>query len=245
MDTYRSTARLVGSLFIAATVAGILAVAVAPGTGDLAATASDGDRAATAALLEVVMGLAVAAIAIVIFPVLRIASERLAIAYVASRTVEAVLSTLSAIAGLAFLSVGRELVAGGASADAFTALGVTLAATRDWVNYAALPIVFTVSALVLNWGLLRAHLVPVWLSGWGLLGAVPYLAYGLLALYGQGEMMVLSAPLFFQEIVLALWLIVRGFDAAAFAPATEAARATQPVAGPQAAMSAGSAAPHA
>jgi hypothetical protein len=245
MAGHRTTARLVGGLFITATVLGLAAVAIAPTSGDLTATAADGDRAATAALLEVLMGVTVAAIAIVIFPVLRLSSERLAIAYVASRTAEGVLSAISALAGLAFLSVGRELVAGGAADGALTALGVTLQATRDWTNYAALPIVFALSALLLNWALFRARLVPRWLSGWGLLGALPYLAYGLLALYDQGEQAVLAAPLGLQEMALALWLIVKGFDVAALAPDTESTKPARIAAGTRATMTAGSASPRA
>lgn len=43
---------------------------------------------------------------------------------------------------------------------------------------------FTVGALILNYALFRAHLVPSWLSVGGMLGAVAYLASGVLVLYG-------------------------------------------------------------
>ena len=78
---------------------------------------------------------------------------------------------------------------------------------------------FTVSALILNYALYRARLVPRWLSGWGLAGAVLYLAAGVAVLYGLEPMSatqnVLQAPLGLQEMVFAVWLIVKGFDTAA------------------------------
>ena len=58
---------------------------------------------------------------------------------------------------------------------------------------------------------------PRWLSGWGLIAALPYLAAGFLVLFGITEPMstidsLLQAPLGIQEMVLALWLIVKGFN---------------------------------
>lgn len=76
--------------------------------------------------------------------------------------------------------------------------------------------VFSVGALVLNAALYRSRLVPRWLSLWGLAGAAAYLAAGLLVMYGlkplSAPQLVLEAPLGLQEVALALWLIVKGFD---------------------------------
>ncbi len=69
-----------------------------------------------------------------------------------------------------------------------------------------------------HWVLFRSRLVPRWLSGWGLLAVVPYLAYALLATFGTQSSTLeglLDAPLGVQEMVLAVWLIVWGFNPAA------------------------------
>ena len=57
----------------------------------------------------------------------------------------------------------------------------------------------------------RSKLIPRWLSGWGLVGAVLYLAAPLFAMFGFA-LELLEMPLAIQEMVLAIWLIVRGFD---------------------------------
>ena len=90
-------------------------------------------------------------------------------------------------------------------------------AQRDWAGHAILDAaVFSIGALVLNTAFLRSRLVPRWLSLWGLAGATAYLTAGLLVMYGLEPLstpqVVLEAPLGLQEIALALWLIVKGFD---------------------------------
>ena len=59
------------------------------------------------------------------------------------------------------------------------------------------------------------------MSGWGLVGAALYLAAGVMVLYGlepfSTTQNVLNLPLAVQEMAFAVWLIVKGFDARAFA----------------------------
>ena len=93
-------------------------------------------------------------------------------------------------------------------------------AERDWVGHAILDAaVFSVGALVLNAALYQSRLVPRWLSLFGLAGAAAYLTAGLLVMYGLEPLstpqVLLEAPLGLQEIALALWLIVKGFDSRA------------------------------
>ena len=66
-------------------------------------------------LLQLVMGVAVVSIAVVIYPVLRRGSERLAIAYVVARALEAVVYLVGATGLLALITVSEEYVAGRAT----------------------------------------------------------------------------------------------------------------------------------
>ena len=77
-------------------------------------------------------------------------------------------------------------------------------------------IVFIIGAGMFYTLLWRARLVPRWLSGWGLIGAIPYVVSPLLALFGVIEsgssvQVGLYMPLALQEMVLAVYLIVKGF----------------------------------
>jgi hypothetical protein len=59
--------------------------------------------------------------------------------------------------------------------------------------------------------LFRSKLIPRWLSVWGFTGAVLYLAEPLLLMFGF-KWELLFAPLAVQEMVMAVWLIVKGFN---------------------------------
>jgi hypothetical protein len=63
----------------------------------------------------------------------------------------------------------------------------------------------------------RAKLVPRWLSGWGIVAGIFTILSALLAMYGliapfSTEQIILNLPILPQELVLAVWLIVKGFN---------------------------------
>jgi hypothetical protein len=185
---------------------------------DVTQASLHGTGVATGALLELVMGMAVVGIAITLYPVLRRFSERLSLGYVAVRTMEGMLNVIGAIGALVLLSVSREIAGAGASHASLQTLGGTVQAGGDWVNSAVLPIVFALDALILNYVLYRARLVPRWLSAWGLGSAALWLAAGVMVTYGleSSATTALAVPIGVQEMAFAAWLIIRGFDAGAF-----------------------------
>ena len=71
----------------------------------------------------------------------------------------------------------------------------------------------------------RSGFIPRWLSVWGLIGAILYLAAALLNMFDPQHptlsvtsgLGILMAPLAVQEMVFALWLIVKGFNPSAIA----------------------------
>jgi hypothetical protein len=231
VTTDRNTARIVGGLFIAATVAGVLGLTLQEsviGAPDYLTRASRNEtQVATGALLQLIMGIAVVGVAVAVYPVLRRHGERLALAYVAARSIEAMIYVIGTIGLLSLVSLSRQFVSAGApEASQFQVVGAMVLAERDWGGHAVLDVTaFPLSALILNYGLYRARLVPRWLSAAGLAGATAYLAAGVLVLYGLEPFSVtqilLAAPLGLQELVLAAWLIVRGFTTQASASAAD------------------------
>ena len=84
-------------------------------------------------------------------------------------------------------------------------------------------IVFCLGALMFYVVLYRSRLVPRWITVWGLAALVPYLAAEFLALFALLDPMsstaiLLYIPMAVQEMVLAVWLIVKGFNSPAVAP---------------------------
>lgn len=217
----RRAAMAAGSLYITGTVAGILSVVVTDGgviegPDHVADAAALGRGLATGALLTLVMGLALALIPLVLFPILRETSHRLALGYVAFRSaLETIGYIITAVAWLALFQLGRDGAAGAAEADGRRGAGAALAEASDAGGLVA-TIMFLFGAAMFYWVLYRSELVPRWLSVWGLVAIVPYLAGALLGMYAVissfgTAMVLLDMPMAIQEMVLAVWLIVRGF----------------------------------
>jgi len=230
MMTYRTTARVVGGLFIVATVAGVLSVVFLQpvvGAADYVATAAvDEARVATGALLEITMYAAILGIAIVMYPVLSEFSERIALGYVAARMVEVMAFVVSTMGVLTLVTVSRGFASAGTSDPShLQVLGDTLVAGGDWGSAVLAATAFSLSALLLNYALYRIRLVPRWLSGWGLAGAAFYLSASVMVLYGlepfSTTQNLLNVPLALQEMVFAVWLIVRGFSPPVLVSETE------------------------
>ncbi|MEQ6900560.1 DUF4386 domain-containing protein [Nocardioides sp. YIM 152588] len=225
----RATAGLAGALFLIGTVAGLVGLPLQESVvGDdwLRGAAAHPDRLATGVLLELVLGVAVVGIAVVLYPVLRRRTERLAVGYLVARALEGAVYIGGATAVLTLTTVSEEHATTGS--EAFAAVGESLLAGRDWAGHSVLDVaVFPVGAILLNAALMAGRLVPRWLAVWGLAGAAAYLVSGVLVTYGleplSAPQVLLEAPLGLQEVALALWLIVKGFLPAVrpVEPATE------------------------
>jgi len=208
--TTRTTARVIGALFLAADAAGFSALAVAGGLVsapiDVAAVDAHGSRVVSGALLTLLMGLLLAFIPVVGLPVFRRYDEVLATGYLVFRgALEMIGYAATAFAWLALVQVTS-----GPHDLATSRVASALARVPDAVINPYLDIVFSIGAFMLCWLLLRSRLVPAWLAVWGLAGAVLYAAQGVALAFGAGwgPLMVLLAV---QEVVLAVWLIVKGF----------------------------------
>jgi hypothetical protein len=103
-----------------------------------------------------------------------------------------------------------------ANAPKFLASGTLLLAVHDWTHLIGVEIVFSVSALILNYLLYKSKLVPQFISIWGFIGAILLLTIGLLHMFGFSPILAISAlftlPLAINEMVLAVWLIAKGFN---------------------------------
>lgn len=233
MLTEKTTARTVGVLYIIGTVAGILSLGPlnpldAP---DLLPAVADGaGRVMLGASLILVMGFALALIPLVAYPILKEHSEPLALGYVVFRSgLETAGYLVAALIPLVLVSVGQDyLAAEGPAAIQLEAIGTALLEANETMGHGVLTIVFVLGALMFYYALFQARLVPQWLSGWGLVAALAYGAAGALAMFGLDEprstaQIALQAPLGIQEMVLAGWLIVKGFDASAIDPVPEVA----------------------
>jgi hypothetical protein len=220
----RNTARIVGVLFIIGTVAGILSfVGMGPqATPDyLVNIAANANQVVTGALLVLIMGVAIAPIPAMLFPILKKYNESLALGYIVFRAIEVVTYIGIVLSWLLLVTLSQEYVQAGApDATYYYTLGALVKGISTWID-PLLVIVFSISALILNYMFYRSKLIPRWLSGLGLFGATLHLGEGLLTLLGYPEIALLGIPVYLpigiQEMIYAVWLIAKGFNPSALA----------------------------
>ena len=223
-----TTARIVGVLFIIGTVAGILSGVVTGPVLDasdyLAQVDANEGSVILGALLVLVMGFPLAMIPAMMFPIFRKYNEPLALGAVIFRGVlEAVTYIVIAICWLLLIPVSQEFVnAGAADAPTIQAVGTILRQAVYWTEH-ILALVFTIGALMLYWLFYKTKLIPNWLSLWGFFGAILYFAAPILNMLDPLHPALslgvkwgnLMAPLAIQEMVFALWMIIKGFNSTA------------------------------
>lgn len=220
--TDRKIAKNVGILFILATVAGVLSVAflepalAAPDY--LENFTANGNQIIIGAILDLVGAGAFVALAIVIFPVLKRKNESIAIGYIIARTMEAVPFIVANLCLLALLALSRKYSAS-ATQNAETVLPTWtgLRAIYDFAQLLGPRILASLAAVPFYTLLYQTNLLPRWISVWGLLGAPLYLASGLLSMIGLLDpnstfAILLFIPAAVLEMVLAGWLIAKGFN---------------------------------
>jgi hypothetical protein len=222
--TFRKTAIIVGVLYIIGTVAGILSVvfmgSVLKDPDYLINISTNANQMMGGALSILVMGLALAMVPVVMYPVARKFNEILALGYVVFRgALETVTYIATVITFLLLLALSKTYVQAGAPDDlSFKVLGTVLLKAENISQVTT--IVFILGALMFYYLLFQSRLVPRWISGWGLIATIPYFASGFLVIFGLTEHMstidtVLRLPLGLQEMALAVWLIIKGFNPSA------------------------------
>lgn len=227
MNTNRKIPILVGVLYIIGTVTGILSVVFTKSILDaqdyLARIAANGSQIITGALFVLTMGLALAMVPVVIFPILKKHNEVLAVGYVVFRGGLETVTYIAVVISLLLLVPLSQAVIQSGSPDtsSYQTLGALLLKAHEF-SATITEIVFPLGALMFYSVLYQSKLIPCWISGWGLLAVILHLISGLLHMFGLiGSMStiqnVLALPIALQEMVMAVWLIVKGFDPSALA----------------------------
>jgi hypothetical protein len=219
----RNSARLVGVLFIIATVAPITtalflgflggAVSGEPVPDYLGIVYENEMQVIIGMLIELIWALAVVGIPVFLFPILKKYNEPLALGFFSLRFIEALSTIIHSLILLVLLTLSQEFViAGVLNSSYYQTLGTLLLAAREWVFNIGSGLIWSLSALLLNYILYRSKLIPKWLSGWGLVGALLSFITYLLQFFSIKLTDFLFLPIALQEMVFAVWLIFKGFN---------------------------------
>jgi len=222
----RTTARIVGILFLTAMVGSLVGgvAFVEPfltAPDYLTAVSENQTRVIIGVFLELINGIAVLGIGVLMFPILRQCDEHIALGYLGLRIVESVFCCVIVISPLSLITLGQAYVQAGASDAAYyQAAGALSIAERASVAGLLIPVFLGLGALLFYRALYRFRLIPRFISVWGFVGAALILALNVLLTFGveAGSIgLALALPIISNEIFLGIWLIAKGFDPSAIA----------------------------
>lgn len=219
MNTSRQATAIAGALVIVGMIAGVLSVVPAleePHYLDL--ISAHESQVIVGAVSQFIMIPAYVGFALLLYPALRMENEALTLGFLGFRLIAAMFHFIGVIFLPLFLVLGQEFAQAGASGTShLETLGELLRTARDLVNHVALIISLTLGDLLFFGILYRSRLVPRWLSAWGLIGAGSAMLASFLVLFRLVDVvtplyLAINAPLALQSLVLATFLIIRGFD---------------------------------
>jgi len=223
--TDRKIAAVVGLLFILGTVPALLSLPLASTTVNapdhLTAIATNEGQMLIFTAIKFFMGVACAGIGLALYPILKRYNEGLAIGSAGFRAIEGVLDVVGALLYFVLLALSQEFVKAGAPASSyFQTADAVITAGIGWFRDAAGLLTFGIGALMYYVVFYQYRLVPRWLSVWGLVGIIMTIISALLVMFNLlppfGTIQViLNLPILPQELVLAVWLIVKGFNPSA------------------------------
>jgi Domain of unknown function (DUF4386) len=221
MTPERRAAISAGTLFIIATVTNVvgttLSRSILKSSNYLTRLSTSASRISWGALLELVGAGASLGIAVAIYPVVKSRSSALALGSVVFRTIEAVMYGLAVVGLLSVLALSRSYPqASPTNQVSIQAAADGLLAVREQAGLASV-LAFSVGGFMYYFVFYRARLIPRWLAGWGIIALALLVGAWSAALFNHRPIIdytVLALPIGLQEMVLAIWLIVKGFEPA-------------------------------
>jgi len=144
-------------------------------------------------LLELISGAAIVGIAVLMFPILKPHNKNLTLGYVVVKIIEGVVIIVAGIL-LFSLIIKQE--------------------TYDWIHRIH-TYIFGAAFLMLSYLLYQSKLVPRFISVWGIIASTVLIAATLINMMAGSTVIpfVFSHfPVILNELFLAVWLIVKGFN---------------------------------
>lgn len=156
--------------------------------------------------------------AVMLYPYLRKFNENLGLGYLCFRMLEAILILVGIVSVLSLLTLGLTFTnAVAPDVAAYQTNGSVLKAIHDWTFLLGPNFMLGINTFLYSLIFYRSQLIPGRLSLLGLAGAVFIFTAALLEMFGiiiQISVwgLLFALPIFAYELILAIWLIFKGFN---------------------------------
>jgi hypothetical protein len=222
MNTNKKAAKIVGVLFILAAVSAVAGLKlydpILKSPDYLINGSEHANQIILGALMELILVISAIGTATTMFPILRKYNETIALWHVCFRFLEAIVITIGIISILALLTLSREFIAVGTQdIESFHSSGIILKAIHDWTFMLGPLFMLGINTIMYSYIFFKTKLVPRFLSILGITGATCVFICALLVMFGVIDQIsvlggILALPVAANEMILAVWLIAKGFN---------------------------------
>lgn len=219
MNSNRKTAIIAGILIIIGMIAGLLSIVPSVESQDyLTEVSANQNQVLFGAFFQFILVPIYLGFALLLYPILSNYSKSMAIGFVSFRIIAGVFQLVGVIALPIFILLSQEFLESTTQDQLyFQFFGDVLKLGRDLANHVGVMLATGLGNLILFYIFYKTKLVPRWLSSWGLIGNILAMLASFLILFRLIDVItynfvILTIPLVLQEIVLAIWLIVKGFN---------------------------------
>ena len=153
---------------------------------------------------------------LILYPILKKYNKTLSIGFIGFRFMAGVFQLLGIILLPIFILLSQKFL-NQTNADLifYETIGEMLKLFRDLTNHLGVMLATGLGNLLLYYILFKGKLIPLWLSVWGIIGNTLIMIASFLLLFELIEVVsteygIMTIPLVLQEVVFAIWLIVKG-----------------------------------
>jgi hypothetical protein len=220
INTYRTTAKVVGIVwlagFILAVVGNRLILSILGTPNPLSAVAANSMQVAIGGMLMLICAAAEVALGVLMFPVLKRHSERIALGYFGSKILDAVFFAVWVIFLLIQIPLATEYLETAALDTSYLQGLSTVFIQMSQYAYQISQIAVVLAGFLLCYIFFKTKLVPRWVAVWGLAGYAVLLGGSVLEILGFDLQLVQTIPGGLWELFICVWLIAKGFNSSAF-----------------------------
>lgn len=221
-NEHKRNAKVTGTFFIMATVSAIIGLKlydpILVDTDFLNAGVRDSNQIVLGAIFESILAFSAMGTAIMMYPYLKKFNESWGLGYVTFRLLEVVFILVGVLSMISIVTLSQEYINPAQSDIAsFQTTAKILKTIHDWTFVFGPHFMLGINTFIYSSIFFYSGLVPRKLAILGMTGAVLIFVGAILEMFGiisplGGEIIVVALPIALYEMILAVWLIVKGFN---------------------------------
>lgn len=219
MSSNKQISRIAGILIILGIISGILSIVSSVESKDfLNEVFSNKNQVLIGAIFQFLLVPIYIGFSLVLYPILKEFNKTLSIGFIGFRIMAGVFQLFGIILlPILVLLSQKFLVQPNADLMLYETIGEILKLLRDLTNHLGVILATGLGNLLLYYILFKGKLIPIWISIFGITGNTLIMIASFFLLFEVIEVVsieygIMTIPLVLQEVILAFWLIIKGFN---------------------------------